>query len=432
MACSTRGHPYRLAFLALGILALLGSMPNAAEAATPKGKLTIKPASIKFPSTADGSTSQESLTVENTGKADLSGSVGAATDNGFSVTAGLGAFDLAPNGSVTVQLSFTPTKPGAHKGKLVVSAGKTKKSIALSGVGTPVPSGTVLLFGGVPNTIAIINKSQSFTTPADKFSAIAAMSDSRGFIHEAPYLDPSVVTGDGKGEVFISGGQDNADFILGTTLLYDPATNTYTNGPDIDARAEHTATLFVSGPLAGQVLITGGLELDGGTRIALNDQQLYDPATGSVSDTGFMNDARGQHTAALLNNGLVLVTGGYDENFDANGYNETTATAELYNPSSGTFSCVTKGADTGPTTSDCPNVMSSPRWNHRATLLADGTVLITGGTPTDSGTREGTASADLYDPVANSFSALPNMNTARQGTPQRLFRGAIVRPTGWC
>jgi hypothetical protein len=107
----------------------------------------------------------------------------------------------------------------------------------------------------------------------------------------------------------------------------------FSNGPSIDPRAEHTATFFTSGPLAGQVLITGGLELEGDTRIALNDQQLYDPATNGVSSTGFMNDARGQHTATLLNNGLVLVTGGYDENFDNNGFNEATATAELYNPS---------------------------------------------------------------------------------------------------
>jgi len=136
-----------------------------------------------------------------------------------------------------------------------------------------------------------------------------------------------------------------------------------------------------------------------------------------------MNDSRGQHTATLLGNGLVLITGGYDDIFDSAGYNTATATAELYNPSAQEFSCVLTGASSSSTTSACPDVMSSPRWNHRATLLADGTVLITGGTPTDSITREGTNAADLYDPLANAFSALPHMNTARQGHTATLIQG---------
>jgi Abnormal spindle-like microcephaly-assoc'd, ASPM-SPD-2-Hydin/Kelch motif/Galactose oxidase, central domain len=409
--------------LTIGLLITVTMSLPALAAKTTAGKLQVTPSSIKFSATADGNTQIESLKLENVGESPLTGSVEAASGTGFDVTSGNGGYTLNPTQTLTVEVSFTPSKAGKYAGKLPITAGSAKKTIALSGVGTPVSSGTVFLFGGVPNTINIIALSEQFTSVTEKFSSIPEMSDSRGFIHEAPYLNPSLVTGAEAGDVFISGGQDNADNILGTTELYDPASNSFSDGPSIDPRAEHTATFFTSGPLAGQVLITGGLELEGGTRIALNDQQLYDPATNGVSSTGLMNDARGQHTATLLNNGLVLVTGGYDENFDPASFNEATATAELYDPSNQGFSCVPTGASSSTTTSDCPDVMSSPRWNHRATLLADGTVLVTGGTPTDSGTREGTNSADLYDPTSNSFSALPNMNNARQGHSATLIEG---------
>jgi len=395
----------------------------ALAAKAPAGKLQVS-ATLIFPATPDGSTQQESLKIENIGSAALSGTVGTASGAGFSVSSGSGSYTLDPTETLTVEISFTPSKAGKYAGKLPITAGSAKKAIALSGVGTPVSSGTVVLLGGVPNRIAIIAQSEQFTSASEKFSSIPSMSDSRGFVHEAPYLDPAVVSGSAAGDIFVSGGQDNADFILSSTELYDPQSNSFSDGPSIDPRAEHTTTFFTSGPLAGQVLIAGGLELDDfGNRIALNDQQLYNPATGSVGSTGSMNDSRGQHTATLLGNGLVLITGGYDDIFDSAGYNTATATAELYNPSAQEFSCVLTGASSSSTTSACPDVMSSPRWNHRATLLADGTVLITGGTPTDSITREGTNAADLYDPLANAFSALPHMNTARQGHTATLIQG---------
>jgi len=64
-----------------------------------------------------------------------------------------------------------------------------------------------------------------------------------------------------------------------------------------------------------------------GNPFPLASAELYDPATGTWSLTGSPNTARKDHAATLLPNGMVLVTGG------ARGYgNAPLASAELYNP----------------------------------------------------------------------------------------------------
>jgi hypothetical protein len=87
--------------------------------------------------------------------------------------------------------------------------------------------------------------------------------------------------------------------------------------------------------------------------------------------TGTMSTARYAHTAALLNNGMVLIVGGY-------GSSGPLASAELYNSAAGAF------AVTGS--------MSAARFNHTETLLNSGIVLMVGG-QSSSGIL---ASAELY------------------------------------
>jgi N-acetylneuraminic acid mutarotase len=92
--------------------------------------------------------------------------------------------------------------------------------------------------------------------------------------------------------------------------LYDPVSGLWTNTCQLnDARQYHTATLLPN----GKVLVSGGYN---GTA-ALGSAELYDPAscsgtTGSWSSTGSLTTARYNHTATLLQNGKVLVSGGQD------------------------------------------------------------------------------------------------------------------------
>lgn len=153
------------------------------------------------------------------------------------------------------------------------------------------------------------------------------------------------------------------------------------------ARQVHTATLL----LDDRVLITGGYN----GREYVATAELYDPLGYSFSSTGAMNAIRYDHTATLLPNGKVLIAGGRYSNISH------WDTAELYDPGTGMFSYTT-----GP--------MSSPRSCHTATLLPSGKVLITGGYYYSDGVGNVPLStAELYDPETGLFSSTGAMNYAR-------------------
>jgi len=138
------------------------------------------------------------------------------------------------------------------------------------------------------------------------------------------------------------------------------------------ARGEHTATLLNN----GMVLIAGGTTSNGLQFFA--SAELYNPATGTFTLTGSLNAARNSHTATLLNNGMVLIAGG----LTGGPVSSLGTSVELYNPATGTFTA-TGSLNTG-------------RESHTATLLNNGMVLIAGGfSPYSSQTL---ASAELYQP----------------------------------
>jgi len=123
-----------------------------------------------------------------------------------------------------------------------------------------------------------------------------------------------------------------------------------------------------------------------------------------------MVTARDMHSASLLPNGRVLIAGG--ENSSANG---AFAAAELYDPSSNTWSAA---AD-----------MHAPRLGHTATLLKNGKVLVAAGF-TSSPVDPFTASTELYDPMANTWTLVASLSTARDDHTATLLPDGTVLVVG--
>src|SRR5262245_49294854 len=129
-----------------------------------------------------------------------------------------------------------------------------------------------------------------------------------------------------SGQVLVVGGEDSSFQSLADAELYDPANGTWSvTGSLATPRKKHTATLLPN----GQVLVSGGLNFSSRGSDFLSSAELYDPATGLWSATGSMAEKRENHSATLLPNGQVLVTGGVNGKGQNRG--RTLRTAELYN-----------------------------------------------------------------------------------------------------
>ena len=143
----------------------------------------------------------------------------------------------------------------------------------------------------------------------------------------------------------------------------------------------------VAAPLPdGRVLIAGG---SGATGASVASAEIFNPATGTFSSTaGQMTTPRAEAVAAPLPDGDVLIAGGIG---GATGH-AILRTAELYDPATGTFS---------PTGS-----MGTIRRNAVAAPLPDGRVLVASGDDQTGGTPGPTAgrTAEVYDPASGLWS----------------------------
>jgi len=210
-----------------------------------------------------------------------------------------------------------------------------------------------------------------------------------------------------NGKVLVAGGTNNG-VALTSAELYSAMTGTWVSTGSMHiARSQARAVLLAN----GLVLLVGGCVNDcsGATT---SSAELYSPTTGTFSATGSMVQARAEFGVTMLANGMVLVAGGCTA-YDANGCLAVTNKAEIYYPASGSWK--TTGA------------LRGARHAMTATLLPSGKVLVAGGA---TASMDALSSAEIYDPVARTWALGAKMSQARSdftsivlGTGKVLFLG---------
>ncbi|MBI4351201.1 MAG: fibronectin type III domain-containing protein [Elusimicrobia bacterium] len=185
---------------------------------------------------------------------------------------------------------------------------------------TLMPDGNMLVTGGgtgsggaVTNSVQLYNMA---TNLYEDWVAGGGPLDTARSSHTATLMS--------DGRVLIAGGF-NAGTPLNTLEICNPITKVCAAaGVSMNsARGGHTATLLSSGPSSGNVLICGGQSAAAATSITGNCD-LYNPVGNTVSAAAPLVSPRMGHSAVLLRSGKVFVTGGRRRN--------QAGTAWLYEP----------------------------------------------------------------------------------------------------
>jgi hypothetical protein len=173
----------------------------------------------------------------------------------------------------------------------------------------------------------------------------------------------------GDGSVLVSGGETGLGIFpiesLASTEIYHPTSNSWAAAAAMHVpRRMHSAI----GLRDGRVLVVGGTNLAPGSPLPAVEQEqaeVYDPRSDRWAFAGTGLPPLSGQAATLMPDGTVLVTGGSTDMGFA------TVSAEIFSPATNLWK---------PTTLP----MARPRYGHSATLLPGGKVFLAGGysTPT--------------------------------------------------
>ncbi len=200
---------------------------------------------------------------------------------------------------------------------------------------TLLGSGQVLIAGGYSNSSqsTVQNTGELYDPTTQTFTTITPlMRDNR-------YFDQAQIFGSGtlNGQVLLAGGHDTTG-VTTTTELYDPSGNTFNTSGIMTISRMQFASAIVQLSGINEVLLCGGMT---NASTVTQTAELFNSASSTSAQTGNMTDSRRFHTATLLTSaavaGEVLVTGGQD----AVGVPNTVSSAELYDPTAGTFAPTT-------------------------------------------------------------------------------------------
>ena len=259
---------------------------------------------------------------------------------------------------------------------------------------TPLADGRLLITGGMLENGQFHDSAEIYDPKQKRFEVLRSRMTTKRVSHIAASL-PS-------GKVLLAGGWSNRDAPTESAELFDPKNLTFTSTGSLkDGRSGHTATVADD----GRIIVIGGRS---GSAI-LSSIEAYDPKQERFSKIGELKVPRGLHTATLLRDGRILVTGGMRD------FGRVTSSAELFDPIKGESVLLETG-------------LSSERYKHDALRLANGRVLVLGGS--DARDRRGRSNeAEVFDPKKGVFEKVGSLTFARfkiQGTSVLLKDGRVL------
>ncbi len=166
-----------------------------------------------------------------------------------------------------------------------------------------------------------------------------------------------------------------------------------------ESRAAHTTSLLQN----GHVLITGGFRVEDQH---LASAEIFDPAKNSFALIGDMTMPRVGHVAVLLLDGRVVILGGWSGS-------RRVGNTEIYDPARGIFTAIAP--------------MRYPRADFTATLLRDGRVVLLGGF---SARNTPNTHIELFDSRTNTFNVIGTLPTPRSGHTATLLDDGTVLLAG--
>ncbi len=322
------------------------------------------------------------------------------------------------------QQKTSPSKCGALVSRLAgmtaLIAGATMLlCLPASAKTKPAPQpqvGDVLIAGGVAAGGSTTASAEFYSVKKRKFFVTGSMSTPRAG-HQMAWMpaspertvDHGVAVGGFTGSATITGASSIAYTmnVLNSVDIYTLSSGTFAaDAAPLNNGRAFFAALALPGDLPTDFLQGHLLMIDGicnaGDLESCRTADILHPDADDITATSNPKVATMMETLTYLADGTALMAGGID---DFAG--DITNTAEVFTPANEFFNPVTA-------------TMNVARAGHTATRLNDGTVLIVGGITNNSGVMTALNSAEIYDPAAQTFTAVPaTMTAARVGIPRR-------------
>jgi N-acetylneuraminic acid mutarotase len=352
-------------------------------------------------------------TVNSTTGAAKAIAVGAATISATSGSvSGSATLTVIPAALQTITVTPNPFTTGVGIARKLTATGTysdgTTADLTSAAVWSTSKPSVATVSGGIVTGVAL--GSTTITATVGSVSGTSALSVTAGVWAPAEPLSTTwkisshTATLLNSGKLLIAGGSCSIGIVCGYTLstaqLYDAVQDVWVPvGSMATQRYSHTATLLPN----GTVVVTGGTDQGSMSQeIPLASVEVFDPATNAWTTSAPMSTARSSHVAALLHDGRVLVAGGSTLNRTILVYNTT---AEIFDPASGTWAATANNA-TG-------------RIGGTATVLPDGRVLVAGGDV-----------VEIYDPATGTWSAAASLHVGRSYHTATLLNNGQVLVAG--